>query len=378
MYVDANSATQSNKYYNMFPQGDTFKVEYGRFGSTKTTKTYPISRWRSIYRQKTGKGYKDITDLKKTATVKTDSSGNKDFDEFYKVFSKYTRDLVSSTYVTDGASQAQIDEAQHILNEISDLSSLTRINEHLLELYKVIPRKMNNVRDHLLSHVSERDGKVSSEQLALDSMDSSNIIHIDNPLKTLNIDAFSIENPKEMEDFLYPTMGKQGRHYYGRNAKIHKVFKVEHAIRQKEFDDWVSDQKNKSTEMLIHGTRNANIFSILKSGLLVRPTNAASYAGSAYGNGIYHSAHSAKSLGYVGHDNDKLFLIQQVHMGKPYTYDGWYRPSKGLSRSDMTYTGLKKRGYDSLFVKPGDGLLNSEYVVYRQEQTTTSFLVWMK
>ena len=124
--------------------------------------------------------------------------------------------------------------------------------------------------------------------------------------------------------------------------------------------------------------RNANVFSILKSDLLVRPSNAATISGAAYGEGIYHSFHTDKSLNYTGYDNDKIFFIQNVHMGKPYTYNGWYRDSKDISRENMNYKYLSSKGYDSLYVKPGDGLLNSEYIVYNQEQTVTNYLIWLK
>ena len=71
----------------------------------------------------------------------------------------------------------------------------------------------------------------------------------------------------------------------------------------------MEQQKNKACELLIHGTRNPNIFSILKGGLILRPTNAV-ISGAVYGEGIYHSAHINKSLNYTGYDKDKIFLIQ--------------------------------------------------------------------
>lgn len=34
----------SNKYYNCFPEGSEFRVEYGRVDSTKTIKRYLMSK----------------------------------------------------------------------------------------------------------------------------------------------------------------------------------------------------------------------------------------------------------------------------------------------------------------------------------------------
>lgn len=365
---------QSNKFYNMTPNGKTFEVEYGRIDASSTKMTYPIEKWNSIYNSKTRKGYKDITDLKNTTQVVAEASGNSDFDEFYDVFSKYTSVMVKKTFLAEGCTQAQLDAAQKVLDTIVKLKKVDDVNDNLLELYKILPRRMNNVNHYLISDIKDRDRVVNREQDAIDSMDSSNIIHKTNPYKELNLDVFKKASKKDikmLENLLYPTRGHH-------SVTIRGAFKVVNNMKHQSFKQHVDNQKNKDTEYLIHGTRNPNIFSILKSGLMIRPSNAAVISGAAYGNGIYHSAHTAKSLGYTGWDPDKVFLIQNVHMGKPYVYSGWYRDGKDISRDQMSFSGLSKLGYDSLYVKPGDGLLNSEYIVYKEEQTVTSFVVWMK
>ena len=376
MFVGVDGV-QSNKFYNMIDNGGNITVEYGRMGSSKVIKSYPAHKWDSIYRSKVKKGYRDISDLKKQTTVVSKASGNKAFDEFHSVFKKYTGDMVNSTYLIDGCSQAQIDEAQNIINTITKLDSIDKINTNLLDLYKVLPRRMSNVRDHLISNITQKGEFITTEQTALDAMDSSNIIHETDIFKGLNIDFSEVKNHKKMEDLLYPTMDK-GYSYGSRDAKIHKVYAINDQGRTDMMDEWVDKQDDKSCKLLIHGTRNPNIFSILKSGLLIRPSNA-HFSGAVYGDGVYHSAHSAKSLGYTGHDKDKLFLIQNVHMGNHYTYSGYYRHGKDISRSEMNYKSLRNKGkYDSLYVEAGDGLLNSEYIIYNKEQTNTQFLVWMK
>lgn len=377
MFVDIKKGVQSNKLYNMYPSkdGTSFTIEYGRVGNKNlATHTYDdMSKWSSLYNSKIRKGYKDITDLKMDTVITEDSSGNNAFDEFYEKFSTYAKIVVQNTYVSDGCTQAQINEAQNVINLISKTRKKSDINDLFLELYKVIPRKMKNVDDFLIKKIKDKQPFLQREQNALDSMNSSNIIHTTSPYKELGVDFSEVVDISAMEKLLYPTMG--GRR--GNIATIHKVYAIKDMVTEKRFQDWLKVQDNKKTELLIHGTRNANVFGILKSGLLIRPAGAI-ISGAIYGNGIYHSAHSAKSLGYTGYDNDKLFLIQNVHMGNPYTYNGWYRDGKDLSRDEMNYKDLKKNGYDSLFVKAGDGLLDSEYIVYNSDQTTTNFLVWMK
>lgn len=374
MYVgtEHKSAAQSNKFYNMTLKGDVIDVEYGRVGQPPRAASYPADKWDSLINSKVKKGYKDITDLKATHKVVAEASNNTDFDTFYSIFSKYTGQSVSRTYLVDHCSQGQIDEAQKILDKLNKLTSVKDINKQLTELYSVIPRTMSDVRAHLVQDVKQLKPIIAKEQDAIDSMDSSNIMHKSNPFKELGLTTFKeVSKHKEIEVLINKTLA--GSHY-----KIHKIYEVTQDSHQKRFDDWLESAGDKHTEYLIHGTRNPNIFSILKSGLLIRPTNAAMISGAAYGNGIYHSAHAYKSLGYTGWDKDAIFFIQNVHMGKYYTYNGWYSDGKDISRSQMSYKGLKQLGYDSLYVKPGDGLMNSEYIVYNTEQTVTNYLVWLK
>lgn len=374
MFVGIENGIQSNKYYNMIPSGNIFTAKYGRVGQRESTKTYPISKWYSVYNSKLRKGYTDITDFKRSTTIVQSSSSNQIFDEFYDRFKTYTRTSVQSNYISEGCTQKQIDEAQNVLNGIINNNFLTidDINKRLLEIYRIIPRRMDDVRSYLVYNKSDVKSIVAREQDALDSMDSVNITHTTDPLKDLDIifeegDQYDIDI---INDLLSAT---NSSHY-----RIHKVYRIVNPRTRKSFDDFLSKTKNKQCEYLIHGTRNPNVLSILKSGLLIRPTNAAVISGAAYGNGVYHSAHTDKSLGYTGRDNDCIFFIQNVNMGNPYIYEGWYSKGKDLDRSNMNYNYLSKNGYDSLYVKPGDGLRNSEYVVYNAEQTDTSYLVWMK
>lgn len=371
IYVAANSATQSNKYYNLYEEGSEFRVEYGRVGSTKVVAKYPISKWDSIYRDKIKKGYKDITELKSIPSVSIEKSGNSCFDEFYDNFKKYSKTSVRSTYLVDGCTKQQLDAAQKILDTITKCTNISDVNDNLLSLYSIIPRRMANTRDWLIKDITDKNNVISREQNAIDSMDSNNIVITTNPLKELNIrfDTVLKDELVRLEQLIYPTTKNKYR--------IYKAYQIENNKRES-FKTWMDTAKNKTTELLIHGTRNPNIFSILKSDLLIRPSNAAMISGAAYGNGIYHSAHTDKSLNYVGNDPDKIFFIQRVHVGNKYTYNGWYREGKDIGRHQMNYEYLSSNGYDSLYVKPGDGLLNSEYIVYRQEQTVTNYLIWLK
>ena len=63
-YLVMVSAANNNKYYNLFPENNEFRVEYGRIDATKTITRYPINKWESQIKNKLKKGYVDVTDLK--------------------------------------------------------------------------------------------------------------------------------------------------------------------------------------------------------------------------------------------------------------------------------------------------------------------------
>jgi poly [ADP-ribose] polymerase len=120
---------------------------------------------------------------------------------------------------------------------------------------------------------------------------------------------------------------------------------------------------------LWHGTNIANLLSILRSGLTCSPPNTTTINGRLYGNGIYFSDQSTKSLNYAygywsGTRNENCFmLLSQVAMGNYYTPKG-------------THESLPKSGYDSTFAKGGlSGTLNNEQIVYRSSQVNIIRLV---
>ena len=377
------SSENNNKFYSMRQiDANSFEITYGRVGQSGTKETYPMGRWRSKYNEKIKKGYTDVTHLRTKGVEGSILFEDLDVETFYKTFTQYSKSTVSSQYNLEIASVTpqMIKEAQDILNELADLSksgNVDKFNENLINLFKVIPRKIKNVKWELFDSFIPDDflKKITQEQDTLDSLASQIQVTTSgdnvsiNDLLGVNMNIATSAEVDFCAKIINPTLNS--------SHKIFKVFKVENKSTNKAYEDWLVNQDNKHEEYLIHGTRNANIFPILSSGLVLRPTNAF-ISGAAYGSGLYHSFHGQKSLGYTGYDPDKIFLIQRVHMGNFYTYQGWYRDGKDLSRSQMNYKDLKAMGYDSLYVKPGDGLMNSEYIVYNECQSTTNFLVWLK
>jgi len=122
---------------------------------------------------------------------------------------------------------------------------------------------------------------------------------------------------------------------------------------------------------LFHGSRNANILSILLNGFCVPPVSAPHVTGRMFGNGVYGADISTKALNYstgywnnaVRNKHPSVFLfVSRFAMGRV------YETTRSL-KSGVPH------GYDSIFAKGGADLINNEYIVPDPAQATVTHLV---
>lgn len=360
-------------------------VNYGRIESTKVTKSYPIRDWESIYKEKIKKGYKDVTDLVSVSVtedkkpVALGEIKDHKINSFIKLMQNYTNNLVSKTYSVkcDNVSPKQIDKAQELINELQniDLKNDKKINSTLLELYTVIPRYMSKTQRHLLPNIDikkvliqEQDNldAMASQVQMLDKTQPSKIEHKEKSiLDVLGISMNEYNHNNKNIDYILKQL---------KNEKIQSIFEVSKSSESNILKSWLDKQDNKATRLLIHGTRCTSVIPILEQGLKIRPQGNFSYSGKIYGDGNYFSEVTNKSLNYTGYDSDKILLIYEVHTGNPFIYNGWY---KGNSFT-LNYKNLKERGYDSTHVNAGGGLLNSEIIAYKEEQSCVRYIIHLK
>ena len=414
--VDNGSTGNSNKVYIMEELTDgRIKCEYGRVGKSLVTEYKPSSKWDSVLKQKLSKtkGYTDVTDLlaepvideskpldNKVENIKDDivkkliddlmSFANKSIQRNYKV----TQEAVS---------EQQVRAAQEVITNISGLIQIgvdiKHINDMLLKLYTIIPRRMDNVKDYLFSGI-EDDGSLTSaqrlidnEQSALDTMAGQVELikqQRDAAKKAAEAEAkgeeevvedvtildqmgltVEVENDTEMLALIKKLMGSNVN-------QIKKVFKVRNNKTQVKFDKNLEKADVKKKRLYWHGSRNENWFNIMQSGLLIRPSGAV-HTGSMFGDGIYFADKAQKSIGYSslrgsywanGGDNKAYLALYDVHLGK----------EKEILHHDSSCYKLSQKvmdaeGYNSVFAKGGADLRNNEFIIYRAEQCTISHLI---
>lgn len=393
--VMVTASANNNKYYKQIPHGDSWTAEYGRVGSSPQRREYSMSQWESKYREKIKKGYVDQSELVEDL-IQVEA---KDKSEYKKIENKaiaeivdrlqsMARKAISDNYTisSNKVTQAMVDEAQNIITDLLDIHKLEDFNNMLLKLFVTIPRKMGNVKYYLATTNVDFSDIIQREQDLLDVMKGQVIQH--------QVE----EKPNEAEKYNNTILEKLGLEFsecdnndiaiikssLGSCAdKFYKAWKVKNIQTQKKFDDFIKNNNISNTKLLFHGSRNENWWSIINTGLVLKPTNAV-ITGKMFGYGIYYAPKARKSLGYTslsgsywakGNANSGFMALMDVAYGKPfdvYSFDSRYY--------NFNYNELQKccPGANCLHAHEGSMLRNDEIIVYKEEQSTIKYLIELK
>lgn len=395
-YLIMTTAENNNKYYNMFPEGSNFRVEYGRIDVTKTTKTYPISKWNSTISSKLKKGYVDVTGLKKDLVEKISSANPENpYKEIENVavraivekLQNLARETIQKNYTVKASAVTQdmVDAAQEIIDELANSHfTIEAFNDILLRLFTVIPRKMGNVRDYLANKPEDFARIISKEQDLLDVMRGQIYAKpeveitesVEKKSQTI-LEELGLEIEEATDDdvaMIKFLMNESA-------GKFRKAWKVKNIKTQERFDKFVAENNIKDTRLLFHGSRSENFWSIIKTGLVLRPTNAV-ITGKMFGMGCYFSPKCQKSIGYTslsgsywvrGSNNVAYMALFEVAYGTPYNvynFDNKYY--------NLDYNKLQqfKPCANCLHAHADKGMLrNDEIVVYKEDQITIRYLI---
>lgn len=152
--------------------------------------------------------------------------------------------------------------------------------------------------------------------------------------------------------------------------KVGNIYQIQIPDERRRYD--TKKVKLGNIKELFHGSRNCNILSILKNGLIIPPYNAGHVTGRMFGNGIYGAHNSTKSLNYSTgwwsgtrnkYQNAFLFIVN-FSMGNIYS-------------TKTTLGNGAPKGFDSIWAKAGSGLYNDEYIVFDPCQSTITHLIEM-
>lgn len=403
-YLICTKADANNyKYYEMIPNGDSFTVKYGRMGQPGyQTRTYSISQFDKKYSEKIKKGYEDKTELKSEVVEEVTSNNsqseykdieNKVIAEIVNRLQKMAKETIAKNYTVNSTTvtQAMVDEAQNILSSLVSIQDVDEFNKNLIQLFNAIPRKMKKVSDYLAKSKEDFSKIITDEQNLLDVMqgqvyvpqhkEKDNTIQINETI----LEHFGLEMQETTTEeivMIKNLLAEDANRYVN-------SWKVINKETQERFDKFVKENNINNTKMLWHGSRSENFWSIIKTGLVLRPTNAI-ITGKLYGYGIYFAPRARKSIGYTsvngsywanGSNKTGFMAIFEVAYGTPYdVYD--FDPKY----HEMNYNLLQKfkQGANCLHAHAGasmggySSLKNDEIVFYKQEQMTIKYLVEIK
>lgn len=399
-YLVMVTAGNNNKYYRMIPHGDRWTAEYGRVGYEPQRRSYSIGCWNTKYNEKIKKGYIDqsdlVEDLISVEKPKTESQWkeiiNQSIAKIVERLQSMAKKAVSENYniSSNKVTQAMVEEAQNNINELMVQKNIESFNEKLLTLFTVIPRKMSDVRFYLAISTDDFPKIIEREQDLLDVMkgqvvqkiienkNKNDLLASEKNHKTI-LEAMGLEFYEcsdEENNMIKDLLGSCSNKFY-------QAWKVINKSTQKRFDDFIKKEEIQDCRLLWHGSRNENWWSIINTGLVLKPTNAV-ITGKMFGYGIYYAPKAQKSLGYTsltgsywakGNDNSAFMALMKVAYGKP--YDVYSFDSKYYS---FNYDKLKQcdKNANCLHAHAGSMLRNDEIVVYREEQCTIQYLVELR
>lgn len=390
--VMVTSDINHNKFYRMIPNGDYFTVEYGRIGNSYVaTDTYPIDMWDKKLNEKLRKGYIDQTRLVAMPVEQKTNKGYCDISEktiasIVARLQSMARQAIADNYtvLSTKVTQTMIDEAQDLIDRLNSSSASTELfNSILVDLFRTIPRKMEKVAYYIASSKADFARILRREQDLLDVMrgqvvqqtvetEDNSVEASQTILEAMGLQMFNVtDNEKSIISSKLENL----------RPKLSNAWRVVNLKTQKNFDDFVAQNNINNKQLFWHGSRNENWWSILNSGLVLRPN--AVITGKMFGDGIYFAPSAQKSFGYTSyHDtywargnSDIAFMsLFDVAYGIPYHvhtwgYDNYFNYEK-LQRAQA--------GANCLHAHAGQILRNDEVVIYRENQITIKYLVELR
>ena len=275
--------------------------------------------------------------------------------------------------------QNNIDQARDVLAKMKphvERGVISKDSDKLAEEFMMlIPQNIGRMRPRLenvcptLSKLNELNSILDSLQASLDVImtqddDDKADNSVDFGVKLIIMDKKRETN--RLNKFFNETRNSKHTSY---GMKMRKIYSITHNDMEMNFEN--HGKKLGNIMELWHGTRVGNVLSILAKGMVIPPSSASYCTGRMYGNGVYFSDQSTKSLNYAqgywsGTREQHCFMfLFEVAMGKMFT------PADRYSRGN-----LPRPGYDSTFAKAGtSGVLNNEMIIYNVSQCKPKYLI---
>lgn len=421
MLIQVNSTNNNNKFYHVtLDSNGVLTKRWGRVGTdgASSTETGNEASFERVVRAKKNRGYKESGIVSSTTTVSgkndkllevaktvlSDVRGDTVLDSLIERLVSYNAHQIlersdglikvdTAGHITTPlgvVSLASLEEARNILDSIQNPANVSnRVVEDYLRLVpQKVPRKagwaadffttpstdlkkQRNLLDQLEDSLKWYETEAATQKKAREQSTGDD----DLAVKYASLFKYKVSvldpNGKDFAeiDRLYRKTLYSGHAAAG--LKLKRVFVLGSPAQTEAYEAIASKIGNR--KQMWHGTSPANVLSILRTGLYC-PTKISS--GRMFGNGVYLSEMSTKSLNYSygfwggrARTRNCFMFLTDVAMGKEYrpvTQNDQYNLSRG--RTDLSR-------YNSINVKAGtSGVRNHEAIVWNTDQVNLRFL----
>ena len=187
---------------------------------------------------------------------------------------------------------------------------------------------------------------------------------------TFNVTLDVVSDNKIISGIKKKYREEKGSHYDVRDYDVRRAWTVNITTVREAFQAQGVPIGN--VKQLWHGTRCSHLLSILKGGLVIPRSSAPHVCGRLFGDGVYFSDQSTKSIRYAtgawqgsGNTERVFMFIADVALGKSYKPRGYQHGSFRIPA-----------GYNSCFAEGGvSGVQNNEFIVYNTYQCDLTYLV---
>jgi len=433
MLVKVSAEANNNKFYHVILMPDnTVTKRWGRVGSDGTSAIERSGRvgFDRLVREKTRRGYKQTDIISSNVTVQTPNNvelatvaktvlasakhvGNPVIEGLIDRLVKINRHEILEAsggmikVNLDGqittplglVSLNSINTAERLLGDIKTTYKAHNNVTPLLEEYlSIIPQKLARQKwqetfvsdesllkqkeflKQLKDSITFHDANAQAQVKAAASAADGNNVDISEKYKALFKYQIGIldNTDAKFRDIERLYTGSKNSIHSSSNLKLKRVFVLEDVLGESIYQDVLAKIGNE--RRLWHGTQAFNVLSILRKGLFTPPrTGNYNITGRMFGDGIYLSDQSTKSLNYAAggvwgntsRTNNCFMFLADVAMGHEYRPDGRF----DLHHAHHGVGPRSGKPYNSINVRGGHaGVRNNEMIAFEDKQVQLRYL----
>lgn len=381
-FILVDCGNNNNRYCNIVvdKSRNRFSYEIGRVGSRGLKRYHSLAQLDSFEEDLLKKGYRDISE---TVIAPQSESGIEEIPDVEirnlveRLISYSKKALKEAEIDFNSVSEEAVDKVQNLIYELEGVGDVDSFNKIILEIVEVIPRKLQNVTEVLVSDRRDFRRKILEEQSLLDTIRTARgSANVKKEGGTI-LDRFGLEIYKSDDE----TTKQVVSHLH---PEIKGLVKAVYTVHNKTtYGNMCSYMKEKGMDkadvhFLYHGSLNSNQWGLITQGPHCNPPKGVTITGKMFGYGVYFANNAKKSANYTslvgsywahGDDETAFLQIYKVAFNKPLDLYRW-------DPSCTKFMKGKIGAHDAVFAHKQKGfLVNDEIIAYDDRAFTIAYLV---